>query len=161
MRSLIYVDCETTGLNSREDELVELTYAVEDSEPKTLYFGVKKVPEFIDNMIGFTARGISGLKSDGYDLSRFTALARDNTMVSANPPFDQSFLMDNYLWSFHYRMLDIESFAMAKLNLDFVPGMEDIYNLLTERGYALTKPDHTSYNDVMALREAHRILRKL
>lgn len=158
MRRFVYVDCETTGLNSRNDTLVELSYAVDDNPVETLYFGVEEVPPFIDDLIKFTERGIAGRKSDGYQLSKFMDVSRDQTMVSANPPFDQGFLIDNFLWSFHYRMLDIESYAMAKLNLDYVPGMKDIYDTLTAQGHELTKPDHTSRNDVLALRDAHRIL---
>lgn len=157
-RKFVYVDCETTGLNPRADELVEISYAVMDGPIETLYFGVTEVPQFIDELIGFTERKIAGRKSDGYELSKFMDVSRESTMVSANPPFDQGFLIENFLWAFHYRMLDIESFAMAKLNLPFVPGMSDIYNILVEQGHELTKPDHTSHNDVAALREAHQIL---
>jgi hypothetical protein len=48
---------------------------------------------------------------------------------------------------------------MARLGLDEVPSMFQIVKELEKRGYVLTQPDHSSYNDVKALREAYKILR--
>lgn len=158
-RLKIYVDCETTGLSPFTDELVEVTYAVEQENPVTLYFGVETVPDFIDNLIGFTERKIAGVKSTPAQIKEFRAVAKDATMVSANPKFDQAFLEVNGLYTFHYRTLDMESYAMHALDLDYVPGMSDIYELLTERGYDIVRPDHTSRNDVLALRRCFEILK--
>ena len=159
VRPKIYVDVETTGLNPQEDELVELTYAVEQDDPITLYFGVQEVPDFIDDLIGFTKRGISGLRSSPEELWDFMHACKGATMVSANPKFDAAFLDENKLNVFHYRTLDLESYAMHALDLDYVPGMADIYELLTERGYDIVAPDHTSRNDVLALRRCFEIIK--
>lgn len=159
-RDLIFVDVETTGLDPKTDKLVELTFARNDGPLETLYFGVTEVPEFIDNLTKFTERGVANMpRATEIDRMVFETILRDQTMVSANPKFDQGFLEANGLWTGHYRTLDIESYAMARLRLDFVPSMKDIYDLLTERGYKLTTPDHSSHNDVKALREAFNILR--
>lgn len=158
-RPLVYLDCETTGLDYRHDDVVELSYALEQGDPKTLYFGMIEVPEFIDNLIGFTARGISGIYSSEEEFDEFLDVFQDSTMVSANPKFDASFLETEGLYVAHHRTLDIESYAMHALGLNFVPGMSDIYNFLTEAGYQLTTPDHTSRNDVLALRQAHQIIK--
>lgn len=158
VRTKVFLDVESTGLNPAEDKLVELTYAVEHDDPITLYFGVQEVPDLIDNLIGFTARGISGWQSGGDEIQRFLDVSKDATMVSANPPFDAAFLKANDLYRFHYRNLDIESYAMHALDLDYVPGMADIYELLTEAGYDIVQPDHTSRNDVLALRKCFQIL---
>lgn len=158
MRELIYLDVETTGLNPEEDVIVELTWARREGEPKTLYFGVEEVPEFIDNLIGFTKRGIAGKMSNFYEVHEFLTAADGATMVAANPAFDKSFLEAAGLWQFHYRMLDIQTFAMAKFNLTEVPSMKNIYDALSGAGIPLTEPDHTSRNDVLAMREAHKYL---
>ena len=160
VRPLIYTDVETTGLDSAEDQLVEVSYAVEDGPIKTLYFGVMEVPDStIDELIKFSARGIAGISSTDAEIDEFLAISNGATMVSANPPFDMAFLQANDLYRFHYRCLDIESFAMATLELPFVPGMSEINLIINEKfGEDLPMGDHTSAGDVHALREAHRWL---
>lgn len=159
VRTKVFLDVESTGLNPQEDRLVELTYAVEQDDPITLFFGVQEVPDFIDGLIGFTDRGIAGLESSEEEVRKFLDASRDATMVSANPKFDAAFLDENELNVFHYRTLDLESYAMHALGLEYVPGMADIYELLTERGYDIVAPDHTSRNDVLALRKCFEIIK--
>ena len=161
MRELKFLDTETTGLDSDSDSLVELTYAGLDDEPETLYFGVEEVPEFIDNLIKFTERGIAGKKYDADQLQRFIDATSGQTMVAANPSFDAAFLKASGLFHFHYRMLDIEAYAMAKLGLDQVPSTKDVYDMLNERGYEITLPEHTSRSDVLAIRDAFKILERM
>jgi DNA polymerase III alpha subunit (gram-positive type) len=160
IRDFVFIDCETTGLSAKDDKLVELTYATNDSHFRTLYFGVTEVPEFIDNLTKFTERGVAQEPAASMEqIQHFLDTLTDQTMVSANPAFDKAFLEENGLWVGHYRVLDIEAYAMAKFNLDFVPSMKNIYDMLIERGYKLTTPDHSSYHDTKALREAFNILR--
>lgn len=161
MRNLIFVDTETGGLNAKTDPLVELTWARREGEPKTLWFGVKEVPEFIDNLIGFTKRGLSGRLSPWNEVQEFLAASEGATMVAANPAFDKAFMDESGLFNFHYRMLDIESYAMAKLELTEVPGLNTVFEILKGDGAVLTAPDHTSRNDVLAMREAYLILEQL
>ncbi|QZE11676.1 DnaQ-like DNA polymerase III subunit [Streptomyces phage Karp] len=160
MKELVFVDTETTGLDASSDKLVELSYATLNSDIKTLYFGVTEVPSFIDDLTQFFKRGVDKMpRATNGELLEFSMVLGNNTMVAANPAFDQSFLKVNGLWNAHYRMLDIESYAMSKLDLDQVPSMFQIVQELEKRGYTLTQPDHSSYNDVKALREAYNILR--
>lgn len=159
MRELIFLDTETGGLDPETDPLVELTYAGLEDDPITLYFGVQEVSEFIDNLIGFTKRGIAGRQSDFFEVDKFVIRSDGATMVCSNPSFDMGFLQAAGIFNFHYRMLDIESYAMAKLRLDFVPSTKEIFDMLNERGYEITVPDHTSRADVLAIRDAYKILR--
>ncbi len=160
IRDFVFVDCETTGLDPKEDTLVELTYGIDQEDLRTLYFGVTEVPEFIDNLTKFTERGVAKMVAASRDdLDIFRGTLAGNTMVSANPSFDKAFLEENDLWTGYYRVLDIEAYAMAKFQMDYVPSMKNIYDMLVRRGYKLTTPDHSSYNDTKALREAFNILR--
>ncbi|URQ04696.1 DnaQ-like DNA polymerase III subunit [Streptomyces phage Emma1919] len=160
MKELVFVDTETTGLDASSDYLVELSYARIEGDIKTLYFGVKEVPDFIDNLTKFYERGVDKMPEATMDeIREFLDVMEGNTMVAANPAFDKTFLESEALWNAHYRMLDIESYAMARLGLDEVPSMFKIVQELEKRGYVLTQPDHSSYNDVKALREAYKILR--
>lgn len=160
-RTLVFVDVETTGLDPEYDQLIELTFGTLTGTLQTLYFGVEKVAPFIDEMIGFTKRGIAGRTSPLTAFDDFYRLTEQQTMVAANPTFDRGFMVKNELYRFHHRSLDIESYAMAKLDLQEMPGMADVYNILTERGFKITEPDHTSRNDVQAMIDAYRVLRKL
>jgi DNA polymerase III epsilon subunit-like protein len=160
MRDLIFVDTETTGLDDNSDLLVELTWARLTGDAKTLYFGVvdAQVPDFIDDLIGFTKRGIAGKISPAEEIEEYVAASEGNTMVAANPAFDKGFLVKNHLFPFHYRMLDLESYAMAKLGLEEMPGMKTVFDVLTDMGHSITQPDHTSLNDVLAMRDAYNCL---
>lgn len=160
MRKFVFVDCETTGLDCKKDKLVEVTYAVENEEPVTLFFGVKKVPAFIDDLTKFSARGVDK-EPEATDEQKetFRKLLMNQTMVAGNPKFDVGFLEENGLYTAHYRTLDVQSYAMAKLGLDYMPSMNDIFNLLKLRGFKFTEPDHSSRNDVLFMREAFNILR--
>lgn len=160
-KKLIFVDTETTGLDATQDELVELSYADLYGPVRTLYFGVEKVSPFIDEFIGFTRRGIAGRKSTQAELDEFFRMSENNTMVAANPAFDKAFLEANDLFRFHYRMLDIESFGAKALNTAEVPGMKEIHEALTNAGYTMHEPNHTSRSDVLALRDAYNALRAL
>ena len=157
MRELVFVDTESTGLADNPDaEIVELTWCKLHTEPTTLYFGVQEVPEFIDNLIGFSKRGIAGRYSTYGEFDEFLHDSDGATMVAANPSHDMHFIQQAGLWRFHYRMLDIESYAFAKLphKFDDVPGMQSIYDTLKAMGADITEPDHTSRNDVLAMRDA-------
>jgi hypothetical protein len=159
-RELFFLDVETTGLNPSEDLLVELSYAPEYGEIKTLYFGVISVPPFIDELTKFTERGVAKMHpAKKEELDEFLEVTAGQTMVSANPKFDAGFLEANKLYNFGYRALDIESYAMKAMRLDYVPGMADIHRELTERGFVLPEPDHSSAGDVRSLMAAYQILK--
>lgn len=163
MRDLIFVDTESTGLADDPDaEIVELTWATLTSEPETIYFGVNKVSQFIDDLIGFTKRGIAGRRSDFSAYTRFLAASEGQTIVAANPAHDMHFIKQAGLWRFHYRMLDIQTYAFAKARVfNDIPSMKDIHDLLVNLGHNITAPDHTSRNDVLAMRDAFFALEKM
>jgi len=160
MKDFVFVDCETTGLDPKKDKLVEVTYAVNEQDPVTLFFGVKRVPAFIDDLTKFSERRVYD-EPEATELQKFEfkKALENQTMVAGNAKFDYGFLEENGLWTGHYRSLEVQSYAMAKLDLDFVPSMNEIYNLLTERGFKFTEPDHSSRNDVLFMREAFNVLR--
>jgi DNA polymerase III alpha subunit (gram-positive type) len=159
-RKFVFLDVETTGLSPTTDNIVELSYAIDDGPIVTLNSGVKRVSEAIDNLIKFTERGLADKPPcTQADVDVFLEETKGHTMVAANPAFDASFLKERDLWTMSYRMLDIESYGMAKLKLDYVPGMAELHETLTKRGYRIPKPDHSSEGDVRALRMMFNILR--
>jgi DNA polymerase III alpha subunit (gram-positive type) len=162
MRNLIFLDCETTGLDPDNDKLVELSWAVNDGPINTVYFGVEEVPKFIDNLISFTKREIAGKLSTDSAFNQFLADSNDQTVVAANRYFDQRFLENYGLWNAHYRAIEMGSYAMGRLGLDYIPGMKDIEREVEARGYTIpVAADHTSANDVNAMRYMFNVLKYL
>jgi DNA polymerase III alpha subunit (gram-positive type) len=158
-RELIFVDTETTGFEDDPNaEMWELSWARRDGVSRTLWFGFTEVPAFIDELTGFTSRNCAGKRSEYFEFEEFLKASKDATMVCANPSFDKHFIKLAGLWQFHYRTLDIESYAMAKLQLDEVPGMKGISDILAPNLPNLVLPDHSSRNDVLALRECYLFL---
>jgi len=159
MRDFVFVDTETTGLDDKKDELVELSYAINDGSIKTLFFGVEEVPDFIDQLTKFTERGIAGLKSTQEEIDVYLGSCVGATMVAANPTFDAGFLHREDLFPFHYRMVDLSAYAMGVLGLEEMPGQADVVNVLRQYNYDIPEPDHSSYNDVAALQSCFYALR--
>lgn len=156
MRKFVYVDTESTGLEADKDKLTEVAYAIENGPIKELYFGVHEVPDFIAELTKFYERGIDKKPlSKMMDFHNFREDTKDMTMVAANPAHDKAFLQKAGLFGFHYRMLDISSFGMACLRLNEMPGMKDLYEELTKRGYNISPPDHSAAGDVRSMREIH------
>lgn len=102
------------------------------------------------------------------------------TLVAANPSFDAGMLHGKVIgrerWEsrlartlhlparpappapWHYRMLDIETYAAAVLGWPRPCGMSTLHAELTARGYYLPAPDHTAAGDVACLRACHLAL---
>jgi hypothetical protein len=164
-RPLCFVDTETTGLHF-DAQAFELAWKREDAEtvqtlilPHSLY-GADPIALKVN---GYRERGIplkhvaSELEIDG-----FRQDVTDATLVIANPTFDVPHLMSligYQVW--HYRIIDIESYAMPILGHTRPQGMSTIFRELTELGHTLPEPDHTAGGDVLALESAFCILRSM
>jgi hypothetical protein len=87
----------------------------------------------------------------------------DSTVVACNTRFDgnmfgKMFANNGFklpeMW--HYRMLDLESYAKGILNLDYVPGLNDICRLLS-----ISLGDHTALGDVSVTVSCYQELKRL
>lgn len=89
----------------------------------------------------------------GFEMAAKAALT-GATIVGANPAFDTSFLRARWKGApWHYRLIDIETYAMPALNLDRPKGLAYIAEQL-----GIQAPDHTAAGDVHTLRECWRAL---
>lgn len=151
---LVYLDCETTGLDVKRHQVWEVAWAVGDGDIESLV-----VRHTID---GADPRA---LKVNGY-LDRVDPEApwptevplefalKGATVVGANPAFDTKFLAQRWNWEpWHHRLLDIETYAMPALGLDRPRGFAMIAEAL-----GVQAPDHSAAGDVYTLRECHRAL---
>jgi hypothetical protein len=86
-----------------------------------------------------------------------------NTIVCANPTFDRMFMRKR--WGFepyHYRSVDIESFAMGILDYEFPKGLKDIaVDLRARWNFNIAEPVHRAWADVVTLRECYKALREV
>lgn len=159
--NLVFLDTETTGLDLDQDDLVELSYRKHGDEVvRTFYFehDISKMPDNVRKMTSYDERNVANRPKVTHDDIVFLRKEFEGrTMVAANPSFDSSFIRRYGLFTFHFRMLDIESFAMAKLRLDYMPGMKDIHKILSET-YDFPAGDHTSAGDVVAMSTMYDIL---
>ena len=166
MTDLVFVDCETTGLDPDLHEIWEIAYAVNDGP--VIHNVVPHQLETADpkalKMNGYWDRGNWGLKDkwgENFDLEVREALD-GNTLVGANPAFDAAFLRKRWgvdPWS--YRMIDVESMALGILEYERPRGLAGISEDLQLRGYPITEPNHSAHLDVVVLRDCYKALRDI
>jgi hypothetical protein len=155
-RPLVFIDTETTGLDPAVHEVVEVAWAVEDGPIESL-----ALPH------DFTRPDAKALALNGYlarklfeaetwatedDVLRLHGALKGATLVGANPRFDaafleaffhrQSFIHDAEPW--HYRLLDVQAYGMAALNLDAMPSLADLVRAVREKGFEVPESDHTA-----------------
>jgi hypothetical protein len=167
-RHLLFVDTETTGLHPLA-QAFELGWKKETDEgvnslilPHSL-FGADPAALKVNR---YRERGLVPFAQLGREaerhLDRFRIDATDATLVIANPSFDVPHLMKLVgfqLW--HYRIIDIESYAMPILGHSRPQGMSTIYRELTELGHQLPENDHTVVGDIRMMEAAFNILRTM
>jgi DNA polymerase III epsilon subunit-like protein len=168
MTELVFLDTETTGLVPDKHSVWEIAYAVgldgdvkhslvshdmTTADPAALHFN-----HFIDRTLGADFNPVDGLRFEG----EVKAALQGATLVGANPAFDAAFLFAR--WGeqpWHYRLLDVESYAMPILGYDRPQGLHTISKDLQERGFEIYKPDHSARADVLALRDCYKALVKI
>ena len=165
MSELVFLDTETTGLIPGRHQIWEAAYAVgldgdvvhgllqhdmSTADPAALH-----VNNYVDRTAGKDFDIIAAIKFEG----AFKTALRGATLVGANPAFDASMLQARWgeqIW--HYRLLDVESYAMPILGYDRPQGLAKITEDLRERGFEIYTADHSARADVLALRDAYKAL---
>jgi DNA polymerase III alpha subunit (gram-positive type) len=159
---LIFIDIETTGLDPELHQAWEIAWAGEYGDvlysrlPHDLITADDKALE----MNGYYDRGLF-ISPNEYNVDvRLRRVFAGNTLVAANPAFDTSFLRKRWgVAPWHYRLVDIESYAMPILDYDRPKGMATIYQDLVALGYNVKQPDHSAKGDVAALRDCYFALK--
>lgn len=163
-RPLVYLDFETTALGPHA-QAWEVSWCPDRPkfEVRTLYLphtlvGADPVALEIN---GYWKRsGHSPATPD--ELRYFARELHQVTVCGANPRFDVEHVVKQLGFEpCHYRLLDIESYAMPILGYTRPQGLKTIANDLTLHGYVIDDPDHTSAGDVRTLRTCHKALEDL
>ena len=158
--TFVYLDTETTGLDPDRHEVWEIAYAV-DGGPilsGVVAHSLRYADPTALAMNGYLDRGTVGVPSDVESICR--SALEGATLVGANPAFDAAFLRARWgVAPWHYRMLDVEAYAMGALGWDVPKGLATIAEALAVgHGYDIPKPDHSAAGDVATLRACHLAL---
>lgn len=160
---IIWIDCETTSLNPDLGAVWELSYAIDDSpvfssmvRHKLEYANVDALriggyTERYTNPSGPTEREARA----AFETAVKTALV-GATFAGANPAFDAAFLRTRWRGApWKYRLLDVETYAMAAMGLDEPPGLA----VIAEHLGIVNPAPHTAAGDVETARACYRKLR--
>lgn len=156
---LVHIDVETTGLDITKHDICEVAWAVGKGPVKTgkVLFNAKNADPEAMEINKFYEREGSLQPLDYEDL---LLDLHNATLVGMNIAFDVMFLRKLLGYEpWHYRKLDIESYAMATIGLTKLPSSKDIQRLLIDEGYTLDyESDHSAKGDVLSQREVFGIL---
>lgn len=162
----VYVDTETTGLDPDRHEVWEIAYAVDDGPIRSgvVLHSLRHADPMALDMNGYWGRTKDVAPESCMEVETVLrgAFRPGMTLVGANPRFDAAFLRAR--WGeepFHYRLLDVEAYAMGALGYDEPQGLKTVAKDLRAEGFDVEHPDHSAAGDVATLRACHAALRTL
>ena len=173
MGTLVYLDVETTGLDPDVHHVWEIALAIDDGPIQSTmvsHWTYGADPEAL-KVSRYYERGGDALTTGGNPEQILAAEAieqtiyealHNTTLVGANPAFDAAFLRARWGTApWHFRLLDIEAYAMGALGYDRPQGLAALSADLRARGFEIPSPDHTAAGDVATTRACHLALRDI
>lgn len=165
--TLCFLDTETTGLSLDLHQVWEIAYAF-DNEPihaATVPHTLADADTEALNINNYNKRS-NGWRTGDYTFEnelRIRLRETQATIVGANPAFDMYRLSKRWHGEepWHYRPIDLESYAMPFLDLGLPRGLAYIRDELWRYEGTLPEPDHTAAGDVATLRACFRTLQRL
>lgn len=171
---LVYLDTETTNLNPRTGDVIEVAWAVDDGPIRVCVFphSLVSADPAAFRVNGYYDRALDRYATAaGYPPAEVKApcmvrdLIRDltgATIVAENYGFDAAFLHAKLGFEpWHHRKIELSTAAMIVFNLDRPEGIAKTADRLRGEGFVIPVPDHTAAGDVAALRACYTALRDL
>lgn len=162
-KEIVWLDCESTGLG-RLQAVTEVAYAIEDAEPTELILphigwgmdpAAAEISQYWDRGLWQRERWASLT-----DVEALVEALRGRCVAGANPRCDVDWLQHNLnipngQEPWHYRLLDIESFAAHFLGWRTPRGLLATATAMRDLGFDVPLPDHTAAGDVTTARMIH------
>lgn len=160
-RRLVFLDTETTGLDPALHQVWEIAYAVDDGPilSAIVRHDLRYATGEALEIGGHNTRCLAD-HQDSADwavgwIATLLGSLDGATLVGANPAFDAAMLRARWGHApWHYRLLDIEAYAMGVLGWEEPRGLAAIAEHL-----GIQPGDHTAAGDVRCLRDCFRALR--
>ena len=97
MKSLIFLDVETTGLSSKRDRIIEIymlkvAYEGDVEEYHTFINPERQIPGFITNLTGITNADVADAPTESQIAKNIRDFIGDGVLVAHNLSFDRRFL---------------------------------------------------------------------
>lgn len=175
MRKQIVVDVETNGLQLEKHDVVEVAWydlATDEfgcfipiHDPYRILAKADLIALQINKYIDRIA--LAPQDSDYVEYNRFLERISDATLAGSNPGFDALFLRkmintynkngDKANSTWHHRLFDLSSYAMGILQLEELPGLHTVCELLG----IVNEEEHSALGDVKATVQCFRKLKEL
>lgn len=176
MTVLAFVDVETTGLDPDVHQVWEIALALDDGpiHSTMVTHDLDHADDAALTVSRYHERGGAAFvgnprpprpsrftRSETFEQTVYDTLD-GATLVGANPAFDAAFLRARWGSApWHYRLLDVEAYAMGALGYDHPQSLTTITKDLRARGFDIPVPDHSAAADVAATRAAFYALRRI
>lgn len=167
---LAFIDCESTGLNTRLHDVIEAAWAIGRLPVERIIFPhtLEHADPAALKINRYYERGLDAYEDDRMALTvapqrrKFIADLTGATVVAEHYGFDVALLFRKLGFEpWHYRKIELSSVAMTVFNLDRPEGLNATAARLRRAGYDIYEGDHTAVADVECLRDCYWALRDL
>ena len=168
-RRVVFVDTETTGLDARRHQMVEVAWAEVEGpihEARVRHSLLNADPKALE-INRYWERGLHNSATWWRDEDALaeilTATFEGALLCSSNVDHDKRFI-DAWLYDYephddpppwHHRPVEIGSFVAGALRLPVPASLHDTVERLRARGHTISEPDHTAAGDVRATRDCY------
>lgn len=155
--NFVALDCETTGLNSEKDNLIELgavkfSILTDEASFDSLFHSPTRIPQFVEQLTGISNADLENAPKFSGKQTEFAEFCRDAILVGHNLQFDIDFLASAGLDLSSQPQLD--TFQLAGLLLPRGEGLS-LMNLAARFGVAHSEA-HRALADAEATRDLLR-----
>jgi hypothetical protein len=165
MMDFLYLDTETTGLNPGLHEIVEVSWALGDAEPKTLVLphDLMHAEAKALEINRYYERGLDDVSTwaTPSQEDQLRAALQGAHIAGSNPAFDVAFLKAAGFDGWHHRLMDVPLWVAGKLDWPESLGLAKTAVYFQNRGYKIPNPDHSAGGDVLTTRAVHKVARYL
>ncbi len=158
--SLVFLDCETTGLDPDRHEIWELAYAIDDGPIRhgIVSHSLRNAAPDALLMNDYERRANAGPCGMGHEMD-CRAILEGATIVGANPAFDAAFLRARWgIAPWHHRLLDIEAYTAGRFGWAYPRSLMGTRDAMVDRGHDIPQPDHTAGGDVATVQAIYYAL---